>query len=245
MVAPLAVAAIGAGASLFSSITGGKGAKKAANIAAQSAAQDRALAQGIYQQNVGLAQPTVDRGNAAGAQINALLGLGGNTGAAQDALAAWRGSTGYQTGLQTGLDAVNTGYAARGALESGAAQEALMRLGTDYSNQNFGQYVGMLSNQQGAGLNALGAVTGSGANYVNQVTNANHGAASAQANAALYGAQSQQNALAGIANLAGNFLSGSSYNQRYDNALGNTIRNQANGALDALNMSYFTKNPWG
>lgn len=245
MVAPLAVAAIGAGASLFSSITGGKGAKKAANIAAQSAAQDRALAQNIYQQNVGMAQPTVARGNAAGAQINALLGLGGNAGAAQDALAAWRGSTGYQTGLQTGLDAVNTGYAARGALESGAAQKALMRLGTDYSNQNFGQYVGMLGNQQGAGLNALGAVTGSGANYVNQVTSSNQGAASTQANAALYGAGATQNALAGVANLAGNYLSGSSYNQRYDNALGNTIRNQANNALDAWSTVYYPRNPWG
>lgn len=242
---PLAVAGIQAGASLFSSITGGKGAKKAANIAAQSAAQDRALAQNIYQQNVGLAQPTVDRGNAAGAQINALLGLGGNIGAAQDALAAWRGSTGYQAGLQSGIDAVNTGYAARGALESGAAQKALTRYGTDYSNQNFGQYVGMLQGQQGAGLNALGAVTGAGSSYVQNVTNANQGAASAQANAALYGAQSQQNALAGMANLAGNYFSGSSYNQRYDNALGNTIRNQANGALDALNLSHFTKNPWG
>lgn len=208
---PLAVAGIQAGASLFSSITGGKGAKKAANIAAQSAAQDRALAQNIYQQNVGMAQPTVDRGNAAGAQINALLGLGGNAGTAQDALAAWRGSTGYQTGLQTGLDAVNTGYAARGALESGAAQKALARYGTDYSNQNFGQYVGILSNQQGAGQNALASVTGSGANYVNQATSANQGAASAQANAALYGAQGTQNALAGFANAVGNYYGQSSY----------------------------------
>ncbi|MBW6528708.1 hypothetical protein KZ813_17845 [Sphingomonas sp. RHCKR7] len=245
MVAPLAVAAIGAAGSIFGGITGGKGAKKAANIAAQSASQDRALAQSIYNQNVGLAQPTVDRGNAAGAQINALLGLGGNTGAANDALAAWRGSTGYQTGLQEGQNSINTGYAAKGALESGAAQKRLLQYGTDYNNQNFGQYVGMLSNQQGAGLNALGAVTGAGSSYVQNVTNANQGAASAQAQAALYGAGAQQNALAGLGNLAGNYLSGSSYQRGFDNALGGTIRNQANNALGALNLNYFNQNPWG
>lgn len=245
VVAPLiGAAAISAGASLFSGITGGKGAKKAADIAAKSAAADRQLAQGIYNQNVGMAQPTVDRGNAAGSQINALLGLGGNAAGAQDALAAWRGSTGYQTGLQTGLGAVNTGYAARGALESGAAQKALARYGTDYSNQNFGQYVGMLQGQQGAGLNALGSLTASGTSYVNQATSANQGAASARANAALYGAQAQQNALAGAANVFGNYFGQSSYNQRFDNALGNTIRNQTNNALDSLNLK-LSSNPWG
>jgi hypothetical protein len=118
MVAPLLVAGIGAASSLIGGITGGKGAKKAAKIAAQSAAADRAQALSIYNTNMGMAQPAVDRGNAAGAQINALLGLGGNTQGAQDALANWRNSTGYQSGLSEGINAVNTGYAARGALGS-------------------------------------------------------------------------------------------------------------------------------
>jgi hypothetical protein len=246
MVFPVA-AAVTAGASIFSAVTGGKGAKKAADVAAKSAAADRQLAQGIYNQNVGMAQPAVDRGNAAGAQINALLGLGGNASGAQDALAAWRGSTGYQAGLNEGQNAINTGYAARGALESGAAQKALLKYGTDYSNQNFGQYVGMLSNQQGAGLNALGAVTGSGASYVNQVTNANQGAASAQANAALYGAQAQQNALAGIANAAGTYFGQSSYGQQ-QNALPAGYGNLINpgGMIQQQPFNYFGgRNPFG
>lgn len=207
MVLPLAAgAAISAAGSIFGGITGGKGAKKAAKIAAQSAAADRAQALQIYNTNMGLAQPTVDRGNAAGAQINALLGLGGDTAGANDALAKWRGSTGYQTGLTAGLDAVNTGYAARGALESGAAQKALLKAGTDYSNQNFGQYYGMLSGQQGAGLNALGSVTGAGNAYAQQVSAANTSQSSAAANAAIFGSMSQQNALAGVANAAGQYF---------------------------------------
>jgi len=157
---PIVAAGIGAGASLIGGITGGKGAKKAAKIAAQSAAQDRAQALQIYSTNMGLARPTVDRGNAAGSQINALLGLGGDTKAANDALAIYKGSTGYAGRLAEGYGAINTGYAARGALESGAAQKALLNYGQQQASGEFSNYLGQLSGQQGAGLGALGSVTG-------------------------------------------------------------------------------------
>ncbi len=207
MVAPLVVGAgISAAASIFSGLTGGKGGKKVAKIAAQSADRDRAQALQLYNNNMGMAQPTLDRGNAAGAQINALLGLGGDAGAANDALAAWRGSTGYQTGLQQGQQSINGGYAARGALESGAAQKALLRYGTDYSNSNFGQYVNALQGQQAAGAGALGAATGAGNTYAAQSMAANNSQSSAAANAALYGAQAQQNALAGVGNAFGSYF---------------------------------------
>lgn len=233
MVAPLiAAAGISAASSLFSGITGGKGAKKAAKIAAQSAAADRAQALQIYNTNMGLAQPTVDRGNAAGSQINALLGLGGDTAAANDALATWRNSTGYQTGLDAGLSAVNTGYAAKGALESGAAQKALQKAGTDYSNQNFGQHYGMLSGQQSAGLGALGAVTGAGNTYAAQISNANSSQSSAQANAAIFNAMSQQNALAGVANAAGQYFGRSGQPTSTVNALATSYAGRTGGLYD-------------
>lgn len=201
-----AVAGITAAASLFQGITAGKGAKKAAKIAAQSAAADRAQALQIYNTNMGLAQPAVDRGNAAGAQANALLGLGGDTTAANDALAAYKASTGYAGRLQEGYNAVNTGYAARGALESGAAQKAILAYGQQQASGEFNNYLGQLNNQQSAGLNALGQVTGAGASYANQVSNANASQSSAQANAALYSSLGQQNALAGVANAAGQYF---------------------------------------
>jgi hypothetical protein len=225
VVAPLiAAAGIGAAASLFSGITGGKGAKKAAKIAAQSAAADRAQALQIYNTNMGYASPFVDRGNAAGSQINALLGLGGDTKGAQDALAAYKASTGYAGRLAEGYGAINTGYAAKGVLESGAAQKALLTYGQQQASGEFANYLGQLSGQQGAGLNALGAVTGAGNAYASQVSAANNSQASAQANAALYGAQAQQNALAGIANTAGQYFGQKHYDdqlQKYGMPSGN------------------------
>lgn len=249
MVAPLiAAAGISAASSLIGGITGGKGAKKAAKIVAQSAAADRAQALQIYNTNMGLAQPGVDRGNAAGAQINALLGLGGNTQGAQDALAAYKTSTGYAGRLQEGYNAINTGYAAKGALESGAAQKALLNYGQQQASGEFGSYLAQLSGQQGAGLNALGAATGAGVAYGNQVSNANSSQASAQANAALYSAQAQQNALAGIASAAGQYFGGTSnpFDPRYPSrAINNFAGNVRAGANNALASVPSVWNPFG
>lgn len=208
---PIIAAGIGGATSLLSGITSGKGAKKAAKIAAQSAAADRAQALSIYNTNMGMAQPTLDRGNAAGAQINALLGLGGDAGAAQDALATFRNASGYQDTLNQGLSAVNTGYAARGALESGAAQKALAKYGAGLASQTMGQYVNALQGQQAAGASALGAATGAGVAYGNQSAAANNNASSAAANAALYGAQGQSQAIQGVGNALATYFGQSSY----------------------------------
>lgn len=245
---PVAAAAIGAGSSIISGITSGKGAKKAAKIAAQSAAQDRAQALQIYNTNMGLAQPTVDRGNAAGSQINALLGLGGDAKSANDALAAYKSSTGYAGRLAEGYGAINTGYAARGALESGAAQKALLNYGQQQASGEFANYLGQLTNQQGSGQNALGAVTGSGIAYANQSAAANNNSSSAAANAALFAAQGQQNALAGITNAAATYFGQSSYKTPTSNALpagyGQLTNN--NGMLTSTPFNYYGgKNPFG
>jgi hypothetical protein len=258
MVAPLVAAAgISAAASLFSEITGGKGAKKAAKIAAKSAAADRAQALQIYNTNMGMAQPGVDRGNAAGAQINALLGLGGDTTGANDALARFKASTGYQGRLEEGQRAINTGYAARGALESGAAQKALLNYGQQQASGEFGNYLNALGGQQAAGQNALGAATGAGVAFGNQSAQANQSQASAQANAALYGAQAQQNALAGIAGAAGREFGQSSYRQPMAGAAPNMLPSMGGmttipfgipgygGGTFPLGGGGLTRNPFG
>lgn len=212
MVAPLvAAAAISAGASILGGITGGKGAKKAAKIAADNSAKDRALAQNIYNSNLTMATPTVDRGNAAGAQINALLGLGGNPQAAQDALATFQNATGYQNRLAQGQRSINSGYAARGVLESGAAQKALLKYGQDYASNELGNYINVLGNQQQAGLGAMGNVTGAGNTFLNANMQANASQAGAAGNAALLSALGQQQAISGVANALGTYFGQSSY----------------------------------
>lgn len=245
MVAPLiAAAAITAGASIFNGITGGKGANKAAKVAADSATKDRALAQKVYDKNLGLAMPTVDRGNAAGAQINALLGLGGDKAGAQDALATFQNATGYQNRLAQGQQSINAGYAARGVLESGAAQKALLKYGQDYASNELGNYMNVLGGQQQAGLGAMGNVTGAGNTFLNANMNANANQAGAAGNAALLSAFSQQQAVSGVANALGTYFGQSSYRTpgapagmapppAYPN--GYPIRDQ--GA--------FSANPWG
>lgn len=79
------IAAIGLGAAGIGSFLSSKSQSKATSKAAQTAAdtslqvaqQNNALAAGIYNENKTALSPYMARGNAAGDQINALLGIGG------------------------------------------------------------------------------------------------------------------------------------------------------------------------
>ena len=70
--AVIGAAVIGGGASLVAS-------GNAASAARHAADQNNATATNIYNQNKANMTPYADRGNAAGSQINALLGLGGSS----------------------------------------------------------------------------------------------------------------------------------------------------------------------
>jgi hypothetical protein len=75
-------AAIGLGVAGIGSALGAssqsKAASKAADTSLQVAQQNNALARDIYGQNKDILNPYVQRGNAAGGAMNALLGLGGS-----------------------------------------------------------------------------------------------------------------------------------------------------------------------
>lgn len=75
--AVLGSAAIAGGATLAASKSNSKAVKNASNVQAQSAADQNALQRDIYGKNQAALSPFMQRGNAAGDQINALLGLGG------------------------------------------------------------------------------------------------------------------------------------------------------------------------
>lgn len=125
----------------------------------------------------------------------------------------FRNSTNYQFRLNEGFKAANQGYAARGMLESGAAQKALLKYGQEFASNELGNYMGMLTNQQSMGLAGASALAGVGQNMVNNVTANNNSAGSAAANAQLMAGQANANMWGGIANglgtLAGAF--GTSY----------------------------------
>jgi hypothetical protein len=187
-----AAGALTAGASIISGNKAAKAAKHAAN-------SNNALQADIYNQNKATLAPYVDRGNAAGANINALLGMGGDAGAAHKAFDTFTGSDGYQFRLGQGERALNTGYAARGLLQSGAAAKALQTYGQNTASDEFGKYLGYLGGQQQTGLGAASAQAGVGQNYAGAVGANNNSAASAAGNAAL-------NTGAQIGNFAGNAL---------------------------------------
>ena len=125
----------------------------------------------------------------------------------ENAFQNYRDSTGYQFRQQEGNNALNTGYAANGALRSGAAQKAFADYNQNISSSEFGNYLGQLANQQGVGLSAASAVAGVGQNYVNNVTANNNSAGTVAANAALASGQANANLYGQLGNAFGTFAS--------------------------------------
>jgi hypothetical protein len=119
-------------------------------------------------------------------------------------------STGYKFRVNEGMDALNSGFAGKGLLDSGASRRASLQFGQDIASDEFGRYLGALGTQQQVGLGGASALAGVGQNFVNSVSNNNNSAGTAAANAALIKGQSNANMWGGIANAFGG-LFGSSY----------------------------------
>lgn len=205
-------AGIGAVATVGSAVAASSATKKASKAATNAANSNNALQAQIYNQNAATLAPFVQTGTKATGSINALLGIGGDAGAAAKAYQTWQNSTGYQFGLKQGQNSVEAALGAKGLLDSGAALKSLTQFGQDYANSNFQTYLGDLTNQQGVGLTAASAQAGVGQNYANAVSANNNNAATATGNAALTGASIFSNALGGLASDYGFARSmGSSY----------------------------------
>lgn len=106
---------------------------------------------------------------------------GGN--AATSAYDTWKDSTGYQARLNEGLDAVNANWAARGALESGAAQKSLLEYGQTFASNDIYPYMGMLGNVMTQGTGAASAMAGAAGQYGQSMGNLNSAYAANLANA--------------------------------------------------------------
>lgn len=197
-------AIIAAGIAAGGSIIGGaisSGAASKAAKAQQSVVQQQIAANNANRQQIlGLEQPSIDRGNAAGDVYGGLLGLG-DAAASQKALDTWRGSISYGDLLKTGLDAVNANAYARGMGDSGATLKALQSKGQSLANQTQGIYMSNLNNLIQTGNSAIGNVAG----VSTATTNANNAAlqngADANSNAALMSGAAWQNAIKNLTNI--------------------------------------------
>jgi hypothetical protein len=203
--------AIAAGVGAVGSIAGGaiasSGAKKAAKTQANATQQQIAANNANQQMIRGLSQPAIDRGNAAGQIYSGLLGAGGDPNAAASALATYRGSSGYQDLLNTGLGAVNANAYARGTGDSGATLKALQTRGMNIADQNVQQYLGNLNTLIQTGNSAIGNVAGVATNTTNANNAALQAGADASGNAALIGANGWNNALRNLTNIGSNLAS--------------------------------------
>lgn len=132
-----------------------------------------------------------------------------NQQAANNAFDIFRNSTNYQFRLGEGINALNSGYAGAGVLQSGDAMRAATEYGQNFASNELNNYMGLLGNQQGVGLSAAGAQAGVGLNYVGQVSQNNNNAGSAAANAALV--KGQNNPFANALGMVGGGLLGGAF----------------------------------
>jgi hypothetical protein len=174
MVIAAGVAAVG---TIAGAVVSSGASNHAANVAQDAANKNNAIQAQTRAENTANLQPFMERGNAAGENYNALLGLGGDPAAAQKAFATYQGSDGYQFRVNQGLNALNVGFAAKGALNSGAAMKEIDTYGQGAASDEFGKYLGYLGNQQNIGLSGANALAGVNTNYANQVSSNNNNAA--------------------------------------------------------------------
>lgn len=128
--------------------------------------------------------------------------------AANDAFEVFRNSTGYQFRVNEGQDAINTGFAARGLLQSGAALRSLEDYRQNTASAEFGNYLGALQGQQNIGFGAASAQAGVGQSFANNVTQLNTANSNALANAAVARANNSNALIGGISGAIGGALGG-------------------------------------
>lgn len=126
--------------------------------------------------------------------------------AQNNAFDIFRNSTNYQFRLGEGMNALNSGLASSGILQSGAAMREAQRYGQDFASNEFGNYMAYLGNQQGVGLGGASALAGVGQGYANNITSLNMQNASNLGNAAIARANNSNALLGNIAGGIGNIV---------------------------------------
>lgn len=97
----------------------------------------------------------------AGTQLSDMLGLNGAQGQNQG-FKNWQDSTGYQFGLNQGMQSINGNAAASGLLGSGATGKALESYGQNYADTQYGNYTNQLQQLLNSGNQSAGILAGAG-----------------------------------------------------------------------------------
>lgn len=267
----LGSAILGAGASVAGAAANSQGINRATDATTRYNEQSLALQQENKNFSNALLMPYSQRGNAAGDQINALLGLptaaqapGGATApdwgsylqqnpdvmqgyytsadrsqfqtpeqyaqwhygnygqgegrafpsapgaasgttpaSATNAFDSYLNSAGYKFQLGEANKGANAGFAAAGALDSGAAVKASQDRAQNMSGGFFNNYLALLGGQQQTGLAGASAVAGVGQNFANNATNINTSTANALGQGAMAKANNTNSLLGNLSSSFG------------------------------------------
>lgn len=168
-VAIAGAAVVGAGAQM---ITGSKAAKAQRQSAEMSVAEQRRQ----YDQDRADLAPWREAGGSALARLVSEYGLGGQAPQSQ-----FTTSPGYQFRMGEGLRAIDRNRAARGLLNSGAADKARMRYGEGLAASEYDSYWNRLAGLAGVGQNATNTTVAAGQNSAGNISNAYQQAGNARA----------------------------------------------------------------
>jgi len=164
---------------LASAFMGSRAATNAAETQAQSAREARQLARDIFNEQKALQEPYRAAGITAQNQLLNLLGLSGNTAAAEYGkfarpfgMSDFQQDPGYAFRLSEGMKALEASRAAKGGLLSGATGKALQRYGQEMGSQEYGSAFNRYQTERANRLQPLSGLTTLG-----QAAAANQGAA--------------------------------------------------------------------
>jgi len=173
----VAAAVIGGVATLGGGLIAAGGAKKAANVQAESAREARATDERMLERQIGLQEPFRQAGLTAQEQIMQLLGVGGDASAADYGSLAkpfgmeqFEQDPGYAFRLSEGTKALERSAAARGLLQSGSTLKGIQRFGQESASQEYGNAFNRYQIERNARLNPLQSLMGAGQTATNVMT---------------------------------------------------------------------------
>jgi len=131
-----------------------------------------------YNAQQGFQRPYAEGGLSAQSQIMQLLGISGDTGAADFGQYAkpfgvdqFQQDPGFAFRQAEGMKALERSAAARGGLLSGGTLKGIQRFGQDLASQEYGNAFNRYQIERGARLNALGGLASAGQAASNNLTN--------------------------------------------------------------------------
>jgi hypothetical protein len=173
------VAAAVVGSQVVGGFLQSRAADKAANAQIQAANAQAAAQQAMFERQIELQEPFRQAGITSQNRLMQLLGLGGDTTAADYGMAArpfgmeqFQNDPGYAFRMSEGMKALERSAAARGGMLSGGALRGITRFGQDLASQEYQNAFNRYQIERQARLNPLQSLMGAGQSATNVMAGA-------------------------------------------------------------------------